>query len=437
VLLLPGDLKRLTVAHYLQALVSRAMPQDSAIGVLLQVFHEVPSVEVHVAVLAAASALALWAAARAVGQREYVLEQESTGIRLNAWSHMAPKTRFFVIASLLVLVVGLGTGLVAYYVGFPGVPGLGAGGPAEIRYVPRDVSLVAYANVRDVMLSDAGRILRQRAFSAQGRREFQDETGINVETDVDSVVGCVAPPVAGSSALSSGGGMVLARGRFNEVKVESVLREHGVRVEAYRNHRLLLGQDPASARAPGGPREHEAGTPVGSWRDREFALVFLEPGLAAVGSPEIVRKAIDLKAGVGESVTANDQLIREISTLDRGNVWAVGRMDALGARAPLPQPVAAELPAITWVAATGHIDGGIRGVVRADARDEKAANDLRDALRGLLVLGRMQASSHPELQPLLQSLELGASGRTVSLSFDLPAQALDAFASQAGDNRGR
>jgi hypothetical protein len=32
---------------------------------------------------------------------------------------MTVRTRYFVIVSLLVIVVGLGTGLVAYYVGFP------------------------------------------------------------------------------------------------------------------------------------------------------------------------------------------------------------------------------------------------------------------------------------------------------------------------------
>ena len=32
---------------------------------------------------------------------------------------MTSRTRYFVIASLLVLVVGLGTGLVAYFAGFP------------------------------------------------------------------------------------------------------------------------------------------------------------------------------------------------------------------------------------------------------------------------------------------------------------------------------
>jgi ABC-2 type transport system permease protein len=75
VLLFPGYLKRLSVAYYLQALVTHEMPQDSATSLLLQIFHEVPSVAVSLLVLGGIIALALWQAGRAVEQREYVLEQ--------------------------------------------------------------------------------------------------------------------------------------------------------------------------------------------------------------------------------------------------------------------------------------------------------------------------------------------------------------------------
>jgi ABC-type transport system involved in multi-copper enzyme maturation permease subunit len=75
VLLFPGYLKRLTVAYYLQALVPHAMPADSAISVLMQVFHEVPPLWVSLASLGLIIAAALWAGGRAVETREYVLEQ--------------------------------------------------------------------------------------------------------------------------------------------------------------------------------------------------------------------------------------------------------------------------------------------------------------------------------------------------------------------------
>jgi len=75
VLLFPGYLKRLTVAYYMQALVKHEMPQDSAMSMLLQVFHEVPSVWVSLLCLGVIVAVTLWLAGRAVEQREYVLEQ--------------------------------------------------------------------------------------------------------------------------------------------------------------------------------------------------------------------------------------------------------------------------------------------------------------------------------------------------------------------------
>jgi ABC-2 type transport system permease protein len=75
VLLFPGYLKRLTVAYYLQALVNHEMPQDSAVSMLLQVFHEVPSVAVSLVCLAGIIGVTLWSAGRAVENREYVLEQ--------------------------------------------------------------------------------------------------------------------------------------------------------------------------------------------------------------------------------------------------------------------------------------------------------------------------------------------------------------------------
>jgi len=63
------------VAYYLQALVPHAMPQDSALSMLLGMFQDLPSVWVSLVCLAAIIAAALWLGGRAVENREYVLEQ--------------------------------------------------------------------------------------------------------------------------------------------------------------------------------------------------------------------------------------------------------------------------------------------------------------------------------------------------------------------------
>ena len=63
--------------------------------------------------------------------------------------------------------------------------------------------------------------------------------------------------------------------------------------------------------------------------------------------------------------------------------------------------------------------------MRAETGDEDAAKNLREVVRGFLALARLQAGSKPEFQAFLQSLELGGAGKTVALSFDVPAQLFD------------
>lgn len=75
VLAIPGYLKRLSVAYYLQALVPHAMPQDSSISSLLMAMQDQPPVWVSLIYLFAIVGLSLWLAGRAVENREYVLEQ--------------------------------------------------------------------------------------------------------------------------------------------------------------------------------------------------------------------------------------------------------------------------------------------------------------------------------------------------------------------------
>jgi hypothetical protein len=74
-LLVPGYLRRFTLAHYLQGLVPHAMPQDDTVAAIQSVFSEPPSATASVLSLVAITMVALWLAARTVERREYVLDQ--------------------------------------------------------------------------------------------------------------------------------------------------------------------------------------------------------------------------------------------------------------------------------------------------------------------------------------------------------------------------
>jgi hypothetical protein len=313
---------------------------------------------------------------------------------------MNRKTRYFVIASLLVLTVGVGTGMVAYYIGFP--TAFAQQGPDELQLVPGNAVVVAYANVHEVMVSNLRERIRQAMpHLPDGQREFENATGINIETDVDRIVAALVPPADDRFDVPRSG-LFIASGRFDQVRIEALMREHGASEETYKSRRLFVAQ-------------HEG---VG------LSVAFVEPGLVAVGGAPLVRAAIDRREG-GDSVRGNDDIMGLVRSLNRGNVWAVGRLDALTSRANLPPQIASQLPPITWFAVSGHVNGGLLGDVRMETRDEESATQFRDVIRGFIALARMQADAHPELEQVMRSIQLGGSGKTVAVSFELPAAALD------------
>jgi hypothetical protein len=129
-------------------------------------------------------------------------------------------------------------------------------------------------------------------------------------------------------------------------------------------------------------------------------------------------------------VTTNDELMKMIEGVDRGNAWAVGRFDMLTSGAHIPDQVAAQIPPITWFSASGHVNGGMSATLNVEAKDEAAGDNLRQVINGFMALARLQAGSNsnkPEMAAMLQSIQLGGQGKTVSVSFTLPAQALDMF----------
>ena len=73
---------------------------------------------------------------------------------------MTKKTRYFLAGSAGVLAAGLSIGLVAYYTG--GFQPVSASAVStELRYVPSDATVVAYADVRAIMDSELRARLKQ------------------------------------------------------------------------------------------------------------------------------------------------------------------------------------------------------------------------------------------------------------------------------------
>jgi hypothetical protein len=338
---------------------------------------------------------------------------------------MTKRSRYFVFGSVTVLLVGLCTGLVAYYTGMPMGAFGGTTGPEELRYVPPDAAVVAYADVQAVMQSE----FRQKLHAAldqdeNGRKEFQQQTGIDIEHDIDHVVAFTEP-----GDVKHHAGMVLAAGRFDVGRLESLAREHGGQVEDYKGKRLVTMMPGMHDR----DSDDDDAPKVAGADGRPMAVAFLTPGLVAVGGADSIHQAIDRQGG--QSVLDNHEMMDLVRDMDNSSAWAVGRFDALVSQASLPQNVASQIPAVKWFAASAHINGGLRGTVRCEARDEQAGQNLRDVVNGFLALARMQAGNKPELQAVVNSLQLSGNGKTVSLAFEVPSQVFDLVGEAHGHKR--
>lgn len=315
---------------------------------------------------------------------------------------MTKQTRYLALGSAAIMVFGLATGLVAYYGGIPSLTASRVG-PAELSFVPADASIVAFADVRDVMDSELRQQLRTvLPGDQQKREELQRLTGIDIERDIDRVIAAVG--IEGEHST-----VAFLSGRFNPTQIEALAREHGGQVADYGGKRLITGIRDSDAKDADVHRHGSAGP----------ALAFLEPNILAIGAEPAVRKAIDTQAN-GQNATTNGELMKIIGSVASGNnVWAVGRMDNFAKR--LPQDVSSRLPQIEWFAATGRVNGGIHASFRAEARDDQAAEYLRDVVKGGLALVKMQ-SADPKFAAIAGSIRLEGSGKTVAVSFSIPAE---------------
>ncbi len=313
---------------------------------------------------------------------------------------MTKSTRYLALGSTAIVVFGLCTGLVAYYGGIPSLTASRVG-PAELSFVPADASIVAFADVRDVMDSELRQKLRQvLPGDQQKREELQRMTGIDIERDIDRVVAAVGADGEKST-------VAFLSGRFNPTQIESLALQHGGQVSEYAGKRVIRHVRDESDR-----KSNEPG----------MALSFIEPNVLAIGAEAAVRKAIDTRTS-GQNITGNVELMKIIGSVSTGNnVWAVGRMDNFVSR--MPQEIVSRMPAIDWFAATGRVNGGIHASLRAEAKDDQSAENLRDVVKGGLALIKMQ-SGDPQFAALANSIRLEGSGKTVSVSFSVPSELID------------
>ena len=307
---------------------------------------------------------------------------------------MRNRTRLFVTVASATLAVGVATAGVASYVGLERIGFGGGGTAADLAFIPGTAEFVAFADVRQLLDSGLRHTLQPTLPSptSPDARNPLEEIGLNVETDVDSVVVAALPGVTGQQTMP----LVVAHGRFDAARIEAALRNVGGAPSEYQGTRMVAND--------------------------MVAVAFIQTGMLVVGQPASVRSALDTKTSGAGGVTTNEGLMRLVHRVEDSNTWVVANFQSLQALKQLPGGVAGQLPAITWLAAGGQVGDGLSARIFAEGRDAQAAQDLREVVKGFVALARMQTGQQAALAELLNTVELSGEGNTVTLSFAVPAQ---------------
>ena len=335
---------------------------------------------------------------------------------------MTRKTRYFVLGAGAVLVIGLGGGLLAY-LAYQRVAGVPAGLPAELRYVPTNVAVVAFADVQSVMNSDLRRALVPNNIdpeSRKGRQLMNDFAGVDLEKQVNRVVAFVEPSSDPDPQAQSGSEMpralVLVQGTFDTARVEAFIRERGGTMDDYKGRKIYAGG-------------HDG---------HDVAVGLIAPDLIALGQADMVRKTIDASQDSSISagnITANPDMMTLIRDNAGSTAWAVGQFDEISRRMRIPSGVTAQVPPVRHVSIKANINGGVKATIRAETADKAAADQLRDVVRGFISLARLQSGEKNELETLLKTIELSSSDSTVRMSFSVSSETVRQIAPRPGARR--
>ena len=322
---------------------------------------------------------------------------------------MSRRTRYVALASGGVLAVGLCGGLLAY-LNRDAARGAASGALPELAFVPPHATALAFADMRAVMSSELRERISRFAPDGVAREQLERHLGLDIERDIDRVLAYWVPePDAAAGGGDAGGGdgssgLALFRGRLDADRLEALARRGGAEVTEEDGARIVS-------------RDVEG---AGS-----LAMAFLEPGLAAVGELDAVRSAV--RRGPGEAgIDADAEMMRLLGRVDpRSSFWAVGRFGDAGLLGWVPEQVSARLPPVTAFAVHGRVNGGVSLSLAVEGRDDAAAQSLRDVVRGFVALAQLQTFGDPALQAILDSLQTGGEGTAVTLSFRVPAEAIE------------
>jgi hypothetical protein len=263
-----------------------------------------------------------------------------------------------------------------------------AADPGLVNLVMPDAKVLAGMDVERAKTSPFGQYVLATFAQEDGKlARFIEATGFDPRRDIREIL--VAATGADRSAL------LLVKGRFDPERLQNVLERLG-----------------------GLKSEHEGVTVVMSKRGNE-AVAILDADTVIGGHPDAVRAAIDRRSSGSILDPAMAVKVNQLSTSQ--DAWVVADdVSQLTNAVKTEGPVNVEaLRKINQASAGVKFGATVQVTAEAIAETTQDASALADVVRLLAQIGLMR-NKDPEAAAILQTLNVTAKERTVSLSVSIP-----------------
>ncbi len=296
--------------------------------------------------------------------------------------------------------------------------------PGLLALVPATTQLISGVHVDQSRVSPFGQFVISQIQTHPGDlQKLIDATGFDPRNDVTEVL------MAASGPSVNQGGLVLARGSFDPVKVEASATAKGATIQNYLGTDVIIGANPKGADA-------NAAHPG--------AVAFLDNTLAVAGNLDAVKSVI---ANRPNTTQLPQSVLAQVNALSAVNdAWFVSLVPGTtllpqmaGGKPNAPEnsndPQSAALQAIVQSSGGVHFGDRISISFLAVTRSEKDAQSLADVVRFISSMVQMKRQENPQIGILataFDGMNLTTSGNTMALGISISEQSFEQLAQANG-----
>jgi hypothetical protein len=277
--------------------------------------------------------------------------------------------------------------------------------PALLNLIPANSKVVAGAHVDRAITSPLGQFLLKKAqIGSDGLQKFITATGFDPSNDLKEVVAASTDP-----SHKGGTGLVAMRGTFDVQKILANVQVKGIALTNYKDVPVLSGAQPN----------------VG-W------LAVLDSTTAVAGDVASVKDAIDRRGTKTVLDPALTALISNVS--DKYDAWFASNAPISNFAGAAPDQSMNSIMKGDALAGIQQSAGGlifgstVQMMGELVARSAQDANSLVDIVKFLAGMAQSSGANQPDaanLVNLLSTLNVQATGATVTLSLSVPETDLE------------